>query len=384
MKNTHRKIGIVIFSWPEAGNVLLTDLIDTLGSLAARLYIVVWGKGSPLFESNNKAVEVFEVYHTSGANLFTRSINYAYTQVKILFKLLKLSSFVDLWLFVMGGEGLIIPMLAAKMRGKLVLICPVGSGVDSLKAQQDSLAGVLALLRNMNYRLADGIILNSKRLIEELGLQKYQRKTLIAHAHFIHFDKFKVQKPLSERDNLVGYVGRLSQEKGILNFLEAIPLVIETRDDVRFLIAGDGQLRARAETYIQQANLSSKVKFLGWVPHDELPSYLNEMKLLVSPSYTEAGPYTVFEAMACDTPVLSTPVGQVPDAITDGKTGFILENNSPECIAKNIIRALKHPNLEEITRRAHEFVEREVSHEAAVNLFKKVLRSLEGGHRASI
>jgi glycosyltransferase involved in cell wall biosynthesis len=376
MKNAYRKIGIVIFSWPEAGNVLLTDLIDTLGSLAARLYIVVWGKGSPLFESNNKAVEVFEVYHAGQTNLFTKSINYAYTQLKISFKLLKLSSLVDLWLFVMGGEGLIIPMLAAKMRGKLVLICPVGSGLDSLKAQQDPLAGVFGLLRNMNYRLADGIILNSKRLIEEFGLQKYRSKIFVAYGHFIHFDKLKVQKPLHKRDNLVGYVGRLSQEKGILNFLEAIPLVIETRDDVRFLIAGDGQLRDRAETYIQQANLSSKVKFLGWVPHDELPSYLNELKLLVSPSYTEAGPYSVFEAMACGTPVLSTPVGQVPDAVTDGKTGFILENNSPECIAKNIIRALKHPNLEEITGHAHEFVEREVSHEAAVNLFKKVLQSL--------
>ncbi len=88
--------------------------------------------------------------------------------------------------------------------------------------------------------------------------------------------------------------------------------------------------------------------------------------------------------MACGTPVLATPVGQVPDAVTDGKTGFILENNSPECIAKNIIRALQHHNPEEITRRAHEFVEREVSHEAAVNLFKKVLRSLEDRRQAPI
>ena len=382
MENAHRKIGIVTFSLPEAGNVLLSDLIDTLGSPAAKLYIIVWGKGEKLYASDNKAVEVFEVYHAGQTNLLAKTVNYAYTQVKISFKLLRLLNRVDLWLFVIGGEGLIIPMLTAKMCRKLVLIYPVGSGVDSLKAQQDPLAGVFGLLRNMNYRLADGIILNSERLIEEFSLQKYRSKLFVAYGHFIHFDKFKVQKPLDERDNVVGYVGRLSQEKGTLNFLEAILLVIETRDDIEFLVIGDGQLRDRAETYVQQANLSSKVKFLGWVPHDELPSYLNEMKLLVSPSYTEAGPYSVFEAMACGTPVLSTPVGQVPDAVTDGKTGFILENNSPECIAKNIIRALSHPDLEEITIRAHTLVEKERSYGAAVKSAQQLLQSLEGRHRA--
>jgi glycosyltransferase involved in cell wall biosynthesis len=191
-----------------------------------------------------------------------------------------------------------------------------------------------------------------------------------------------VQKPLNKRDNLVGYVGRLSQEKGILNFLEAIPLVIETRDDARFLIAGDGQLRSTVDVYLQQASLSSKVNFVGWVPHDELPSYLNEMKLLVIPSYTEGGPLIAIEAIACGTPVISTLVGLMPDIITDGKTGFILEDNSPECIAKNIIRALSHPDLEEITIRAHTLVEKERSYGAAVKSAQQLLQSLEGRHRA--
>lgn len=57
------------------------------------------------------------------------------------------------------------------------------------------------------------------------------------------------------------------------------------------------------------------------------------------------------EAMACDTPVLATPVGGVPDVIKDGKTRFIMGDNSPECIAKNVIRALEHPNPEEIIRK---------------------------------
>ena len=55
--------------------------------------------------------------------------------------------------------------------------------------------------------------------------------------------------------------------------------------------------------------------------------------------------------MGCGTPVLATPVGGVPDLIKDGKTGFIMGDNSPECIAKNVIRALEHPNPEEIIKK---------------------------------
>ena len=84
--------------------------------------------------------------------------------------------------------------------------------------------------------------------------------------------------------------------------------------------------------------------------------------------------------MACGTPVLATPVGGVPGVIKDGETGFIMENNSPECIAKNVMRALEHPNLDKIIKNARELVEKEFTYEAAVERYRMILEEVFQGH----
>ena len=85
----------------------------------------------------------------------------------------------------------------------------------------------------------------------------------------------------------------------------------------------------------------------------------------------------MLEAMACGTPVLATPVGAIPDVIIDGKTGFIMENNSPECIAENVIRALNSPDLEQIAEAGRRFVEENYTFERTVENWKEILQSIE-------
>jgi len=100
--------------------------------------------------------------------------------------------------------------------------------------------------------------------------------------------------------------------------------------------------------------------------------------LLALPTqHAEGLPTVILEAMACGTPVLATPVGGIPDVIKDGETGFIMENNSPECIAKNIVRVLEYPDLNKVTKNARKLIEEKYTYKAAVERYRRIFKKLQ-------
>lgn len=262
-----------------------------------------------------------------------------------------------------------LPMIAGKIVNKKVhWLLP--SKISLLSNSASST--LITALSKICYILCNNIILYSTSLIQEWGLEKYRNKILIAHEHFLDFDKFTVTTPFPDRPPLIGYIGRLSSEKGIQLFVKALPIILDNRKDFRVLIGGDGHLKDAILTSLQEEGLTDRITLPGWIPHDELPAYLNQLRLLVLPSYTEGIPNTMLEAMACGTPVLATPVGSIPDIITDEKTGFMMDDNSPECIAKNVIRALNSPDLEDIAKAGRRFVQEEFTFEKAIQGWKDI------------
>jgi len=268
----------------------------------------------------------------------------------------------------------LFPMIVAKICNKKVYWLlsaeiPLSSNCTSSK--------LTVVLSKICCNLCNGIVLYSASLVSYWNLERYRHKILIAHEHFIDFEAFTITAPLPGRPPLVGYIGRLSEEKGVQHFAQALPLILCERPDLHIFIGGDGQLKEAIETSLQEEGLTAYVDLPGWISHDDLPRYLNQLSLLILPSYSEGLPNIMLEAMACGTPVLATPVGAIQDVILDGKTGFIMENNSPECIAENVVRALNSPDLEQIAEDGRRFVEENFTFGKTVESWKGILQNIE-------
>jgi glycosyltransferase involved in cell wall biosynthesis len=358
-------------------DVVLQQFLQVLEPIGKELFFLTDNYPSSAIFSSKIHLWKIKKYRKKD-HLLLRIADHIITQLRISYRLAKIANRINIVVFV-GTTILLLPMLVARLFHKKTVYISVGfiaGAVGELYKDitfGSTLTLIIATLENLHYKLSDRAVIYSQRCLTP-DLLKYKDKIWSAPRHFLDFEKFKLRKRLRERENVIGYIGRLHPEKGILNFMEAISMILKARKDVTFLVVGDGELREKVEEYLKRGDLNNKVRYIRWVSHDKIPKYLNDLKLCVLPSApTEGLPNIMLEAMACGTPFLATPVGAIPDVIKDGETGFIMKDNSPECIARNVIRALDHSHLERITQNARAFVKREYTYEAAMGRYRNLL-----------
>lgn len=358
---------------------ILSGFIYLMETISSNLHVIT---GNYPNKKDNSA-KIIRITGLNGQKtILSRILRFLIMQIVISYQVIKVRRGADLFIFFLGARTLICPMIVAKLFQKRTIIIFVGSLIGAKYCGKRSLVMTTILdkipyaFAEFNYVMCDRIIVYSKTLLNDSQLKRHLRKSLIAHRHYLNFNTFIVTTSLPDRFPLVGYVGRLSGEKGIQHFVQALPTILNNQQELRVLIGGDGELRDSIEASLQEGGVDARVDLPGWIPHEDLPGYLNQLRLLILPSYTEGLPNIMLEAMACGTPVLATPVGAIPDVIIDGKTGFIMENNSPECIAENVIRALTSSDLGQIAENGRRFVEEHFMFEKVVENWKRVLQEI--------
>jgi glycosyltransferase involved in cell wall biosynthesis len=141
---------------------------------------------------------------------------------------------------------------------------------------------------------------------------------------------------------LVGYVGRLTAVKNPALFVCTAERVLESVPGARFVLAGDGELRAAVERQIAGMGLSGQITLTGW--QREMPPIYAALDALVLPSLNEGTSVTAIEAMAAGVPVVATAVGGMPDVVSDGRTGLLAPSGDAKALADCVVRVLCEPD----------------------------------------
>jgi glycosyltransferase involved in cell wall biosynthesis len=122
------------------------------------------------------------------------------------------------------------------------------------------------------------------------------------------------------------YAGRLTRNKGVDVLIEAM----RTLPEEKLTIVGDG---AERPSFEQAARGLTNVTFAGRVDQSRVAGYLSAARMLVLPSRQEGQPNILMEAMALGVPVIATRVGGVPDLVTHGETGWLLQPGDAGALA---------------------------------------------------
>ena len=300
-------------------------------------------------------------------------------QLKVSNELIKARKDVDIAFFFLTYPYYLLPLLTAKALGKRAIEYR-GQGKPATLNLSTLGATLLSVEDPLIFRLLDGISLESSGLLNPHSLQQCRNK-LLPTMRFIDLSCYTLNKPLNKRKNIVGFIGRLTRDKGVIDFVKAIPAIIRQNAGTSFLIAGAGdQSEWVVDECIKLRAEGIDVTVSGWIGED-LPSYLNELKLLVLPTRFDAFPTILVEAIACGTPVMATAVGGIPDFVKDGETGFLLVNGEAECITEATTKAfaLSDTELGRIAANARSEVEKQFSYSATVERFRSAL-SLSNVH----
>jgi len=161
-------------------------------------------------------------------------------------------------------------------------------------------------------------------------------------------------------------VGRLTEIKKHDLFLEMAQKVFLSRQDVLFLIVGDGELREELESMAGVLGLKAVVRFLGW--RQDLSTIYAASDLFVLTSRNEGTPVALIEAMASGLPGVSTDVGGVRDVITSPSVGEVVPFGDAEGLARSVLSLLSdnHPERRAMGMRARDAVSKRFTIERLV------------------
>jgi glycosyltransferase involved in cell wall biosynthesis len=272
--------------------------------------------------------------------------------------------------------------ILARVFGKICGAPIIISGQRNVETHRSRLRN---FLDKITLPLADYVVSNSKAgkeiLVEREKVSEAKIK-VIYNGIDVKSQK-NSEKYAEKRGNLnIGFVGSLTKQKGVDCLLKAVKILRFTQNDkwanINLTIIGDGPEREKLEKTAKELDIEKHVSFLG--RKESVYNHMKDFDVFVLPSLWEGMPNVILEAIMQEVPVVATNVGGIPEIITNGKDGFLVEAKNTEALAEKIEYVLSLPEEErkKIEENAKKIVEEKFSIEKMIkeyeNLYREILK----------
>ncbi len=140
-------------------------------------------------------------------------------------------------------------------------------------------------------------------------------------------------------------LGRLGKNKGVYDLLQAINRIVNEQKltHLHFYLAGDGDIE-QVKEIISKQQLGNNAEVLGWVDTSAKKEVLKKVETVLLPSYDEALPMSLIEAMSCGKVIISTKVGGIPDLVRDQYNGYLITPGDVDALMERILYVNNHPD----------------------------------------
>ena len=204
------------------------------------------------------------------------------------------------------------------------------------------------LLRR-NLRQADAVTSTSEAMARQVRRLVPDIGPVAVTPFGVDTDRF-APRPQPHDGIVIGTVKTLAPKYGIDLLLRAfaqLRLAADPSAALSLVIVGDGPQRAELEALSRTLGIAAHVRFVGAVPHAEVPQWLNRFDLYVAASRLDSESFgvAVLEASACGLPVVVSDVGGLPEVVVQGETGSVVPREDVAALAQAIARLVVAPEL---------------------------------------
>lgn len=148
---------------------------------------------------------------------------------------------------------------------------------------------------------------------------------------------------VEEHRNAFLMLGRLEEEKGIYDLVEAVSIAVKTNPKIRLFAAGSGE-KEKVQNLIREKGLTEHIKLVGWLDLNQKLELMQQVSTVILPSHNEGLPMSILEGMAAGKAIISTTVGAIPEVISE-ENGILFPPKDIQCLAEAILRCSLEPMM---------------------------------------